>query len=44
MESSRGGTLEVRNRVTLCRCRGSANKPHCDGSHKKNSFSHRPEE
>ncbi|MGH8975203.1 MAG: CDGSH iron-sulfur domain-containing protein, partial [Acidimicrobiia bacterium] len=44
VESSRGGTLETRNRVTLCRCGGSANKPHCDGTHKKLGFSHRPEE
>lgn len=28
-----GRTLEVRNRVTLCRCGASANKPLCDGSH-----------
>jgi CDGSH-type Zn-finger protein len=44
VESSRGGALETRNRVTLCRCGGSANKPHCDGTHKKLGFSHRPEE
>ncbi len=28
-----GETYEVRNRVTLCRCGHSANKPFCDGSH-----------
>lgn len=28
-----GRTLEVRNRVTLCRCGQSQNKPLCDGSH-----------
>jgi CDGSH-type Zn-finger protein len=28
-----GITYEVRNRVTLCRCGASANKPFCDGSH-----------
>ncbi|MFT4050252.1 MAG: CDGSH iron-sulfur domain-containing protein [Solirubrobacterales bacterium] len=28
-----GATYEVRNRVTLCRCGKSANKPFCDGSH-----------
>lgn len=28
-----GEAYEVRNRVTLCRCGRSANKPFCDGSH-----------
>ncbi len=28
-----GKTYEVRNRVTLCRCGKSDNKPFCDGSH-----------
>jgi CDGSH-type Zn-finger protein len=28
-----GKTYEVRNRVTLCRCGRSSNKPFCDGSH-----------
>lgn len=28
-----GEPYEVRNRVTLCRCGQSANKPFCDGSH-----------
>jgi CDGSH-type Zn-finger protein len=31
--SANGDTYEVRNRVTLCRCGRSANKPFCDGSH-----------
>jgi CDGSH-type Zn-finger protein len=30
---SDGQTLEVRNRVTLCRCGQSSNKPLCDGTH-----------
>jgi CDGSH-type Zn-finger protein len=36
--NSDGTTLEVRNRVTLCRCGVSANKPLCDGSHKAAGF------
>ena len=31
--SADGKTYEVRNRLTLCRCGRSANKPFCDGSH-----------
>ncbi|MGA3197908.1 MAG: CDGSH iron-sulfur domain-containing protein [Halobacteriota archaeon] len=31
--SSDGGVYEVRNRVALCRCGASSNKPFCDGSH-----------
>lgn len=31
--SSDGTPYEVRNRVTLCRCGGSKNKPFCDGTH-----------
>lgn len=33
VESVDGSTYEVRNRVTLCRCGKSQNKPYCDGSH-----------
>lgn len=33
VESADGNTYEIRNRVTLCRCGKSSNKPFCDGSH-----------
>ena len=33
IESADGTVYEIRNRVTLCRCGKSANKPFCDGSH-----------
>ncbi|HEY0196675.1 MAG TPA: CDGSH iron-sulfur domain-containing protein [Methanobacterium sp.] len=33
IESSDGTEYEKRNRVTLCRCGKSENKPYCDGSH-----------
>ena len=38
IESSDGTTYEVRNRVTLCRCGRSNNKPFCDGSHTEVEF------
>jgi CDGSH-type Zn-finger protein len=36
---SDGHREEVRNRVTLCRCGRSANKPFCDGTHAEVGFS-----
>jgi CDGSH-type Zn-finger protein len=33
-----GEVYEVRNRMALCRCGLSGNKPFCDGSHKTNDF------
>lgn len=33
IESGDGSNYEIRNRVTLCRCGRSKNKPFCDGSH-----------
>lgn len=33
VESSDGKSYEIRNRVTLCRCGQSCNKPFCDGTH-----------
>ena len=33
--------LETRNRMTLCRCGASKNKPFCDGTHKEIGFTGR---
>ena len=38
VESSDGTAYEVRNRMTLCRCGHSSNKPFCDGTHKEIGF------
>jgi CDGSH-type Zn-finger protein len=38
MESANGTKYEVRNRVTLCRCGRSDNKPFCDGAHIASGF------
>lgn len=36
--SSDGFDYEIRNRVTLCRCGASRNKPFCDGTHAQIKF------
>jgi CDGSH-type Zn-finger protein len=38
VESADGHVYETRNRVTLCRCGGSSNKPFCDGTHLEIGF------
>lgn len=38
VERADGQPMETRNRVTLCRCGASANKPLCDGSHTEAGF------
>jgi CDGSH-type Zn-finger protein len=38
IESEDGTRYERRNRVTLCRCGASTNKPFCNGNHKKVKF------
>ena len=42
VEGADGFTYEVRNRVTLCRCGASENKPFCDGSHATIGFTDEP--
>jgi CDGSH-type Zn-finger protein len=38
VESANGTNYEIRNRVTLCRCGTSSNKPFCDGNHLKRNL------
>jgi CDGSH-type Zn-finger protein len=38
IESADGTEYEIRNRVTLCRCGKSNNKPFCDGTHIDTKF------
>ena len=38
IEGADDAAYEVRNRVTMCRCGESGNKPFCDGSHIKAEF------
>ncbi len=38
VERRDGKPVETRNRVTLCRCGASENKPFCDGTHKQVGF------
>ena len=38
IERADGQPMEIRNRVTLCRCGQSENKPFCDGTHNEIDF------
>lgn len=38
LESDDGTQYETRNRVTLCRCGASSNKPYCNGAHASMKF------
>jgi CDGSH-type Zn-finger protein len=42
IESADGFEYETRNRVTLCRCGRSKNKPFCDGAHISAGFKSKP--
>jgi CDGSH-type Zn-finger protein len=42
VESSDGTEYEIRNRVTLCRCGRSKNKPFCDGGHLESDPPNKP--
>ena len=35
LKSADGETIETKEQAFLCRCGGSANKPFCDGSHRR---------
>jgi CDGSH-type Zn-finger protein len=39
LRNSRGENIPTEPVIALCRCGGSANKPFCDGTHRKNGFS-----
>lgn len=39
LKDSRGNRIPTEATIALCRCGGSAKKPFCDGTHKKNGFS-----
>jgi CDGSH-type Zn-finger protein len=43
VESADGKTYRTRNRVTLCRCGKSQNKPFCDSSHYPEEHEHKEE-
>ena len=39
LRTADGEEIAVTQKIALCRCGGSATKPFCDGTHKKNGFS-----
>lgn len=43
LDNSKGEELELRQKVAICRCGESRNKPYCDGSHKTMGFTSRVE-
>ncbi len=43
LTNSDGDTLQTNEKLALCRCGQSANKPFCDGTHNKTGFSSAPD-
>ncbi len=43
LDNSKGDELGIKEKVALCRCGASGNKPYCDGSHKRIAFSSKVE-
>ncbi len=38
MVNSKSEQLDIKEKVALCRCGASQNKPYCDGSHREINF------
>jgi len=38
VQDPEGNTILTKNKVAMCRCGGSSNKPVCDGTHRKIGF------
>ncbi len=43
LSNSKEDSLEISAKVALCRCGASANKPYCDGTHRKIGFTDKVE-
>lgn len=43
LSNSKKDSLEISAKVALCRCGASANKPYCDGTHRKIGFTDKVE-
>lgn len=43
LRNSKDENLEISGKAALCRCGASANKPYCDGTHKKIGFTNKIE-
>lgn len=43
LTDANGSTIEIGEKIALCRCGSSSNKPFCDGTHKKAGFTSKRE-